>query len=335
MVIGITGASGHIGNNLCRELIKRGHHVKVLIHTSDKSLADLDVEKVKGNILDNIVVNKLVEGTDFVYHTAAIISIGSNSKENVFKVNIEGTRNVIEACISHKIKRLIHFSSIHALRNLSSDLMLNEDNPLVGTEAFNYDQSKANSELLVIDGCKRGLNAIILNPSGVIGPFDYIPSLMGQMIIEIAEGKMPFLIKGGYHWADVRDVVDAAINAMELGRNGERYLLTNQWKSLVGIASLICTQVKRKEPTIIPNFLAWAGLPFINIYSKITGTEALYTKESLTIVAHSPKMVNNQKAISELNFKPRPIEETFTDSLSWFLNNGYLKIKNPKKDQND
>lgn len=331
MIIVVTGASGHIGNNLCRELIKRGHQVRSLIHTYDKSLEDLQVIKIHGDILDYNTVNKLIEGADYVFHTAAIISIGKNSKEKIFQVNIEGTRNVIQACILHKIKRLIHFSSIHALKNLSQELMLDETNPLVGPEGFNYDQSKANSETLIINACHNGLNAIVLNPSGVIGPYDYMPSLMGKMIMKIALGKMPFLIKGGYHWVDVRDVVNAAINAMELGRIGERYLLTSQWMSLSEIARLICTQVSRMEPFIIPDFLAWTGLPFIQFYSKISGTEALYTNESLSIVGHSPKMVNNQKAINELQFKPRPMEETFNDSLNWFIKNGYLKTSNNTK----
>jgi len=330
MKIAITGASGHIGNNLCRELIQRGHQVKVLIFLFDKSLTDIDVERVYGNILDKKIVDNLIEGLDYVFHTAALISIGNISKKKVFEVNIQGTKNVIEACIKHKIKRLIHFSSIHALSNISANKEMNEYNPLVGTEAFNYDQSKANAENLIIEACKDGLNAIILNPSSVVGPFDFVPSLVGEMIIKMASGKLPFLIKGGYHWVDVRDVVDAAINAMEKGRIGERYLLTSQYRSLLEIAGIVSKKLNRKEPIIIQDFLAWAGLPFIKILSKITGNKALYTKESLSIVGHSPKLVDNQKAIKELDFKPRPIEETFTDSLNWFINNGYLKIIKPR-----
>ena len=324
MKISVTGASGHIGNNLCRELIKSGHQVKALVHTFDKSLTGLDVEKVTGNVLDKKVLNTLIEGADYVFHAAAVISIGVNSKEKIFQTNIEGTRNVIEACLNYKTKRLVHFSSIHALKSGPADKLLDESGPLAGDEAFYYSQSKASAELILLDACNHGLNSVILNPSSVIGPFDFVPSLVGQMILKIATGKLPFLIKGGYQWVDVRDVVDAAINAMELGRSGERYLLASQWMSLSDIAGIICGKVNRKAPAIVPDFLAWTGLPFIQLFSKLSGNEALYTKESLNIVSHSPKMVNHQKAINELGFKPRPVEETFIDSLNWFKANGYI-----------
>ena len=324
MKISVTGASGHIGNNLCRELINRGHRVKVLVHTFEKSLTGLDVEKVAGNVLDEKALNTLVEGADYVFHTAAVISIGVNSKEKIFQTNIEGTRNVIEVCQKYKIKRLVHFSSIHALKGGPTDKLLDESGPLAGDDAFYYSQSKARAELLLLDACNNGLNVVILNPSSVIGPNDFVPSLVGQMIIKLAGGKLPFLIKGGYQWVDVRDVVAAAINAMELGRSGERYLLASQWMSLSDIAGIICREVNRKAPAIVPDFLAWTGLPFIQLFSKLSGNKALYTKESLNIVSHSPKLVNHQKAVNELEFKPRPVEETFIDSLNWFKANGYI-----------
>lgn len=102
MKISITGASGHIGNNLCRELIKRGHRVKVLVHTFDKSLTGLDVEKADGNILDKKALNMVIEGADYVFHMAAIISIGVNSKEKIFQTNIEGTGMLLRLACSIK-----------------------------------------------------------------------------------------------------------------------------------------------------------------------------------------------------------------------------------------
>jgi len=329
MKISITGASGHIGNNLCRELIQKGHRVKVLVHNSDQSLAGLDVEKVKGNILDKEALYRLIGGADYVFHTAAIISIGVNSKEKIFQVNIEGTRNVIEACLKHKTKRLVHFSSIHALKNGHPDKLLDESGPLAGKEAFFYSQSKAGAEKLLLEACNHGLNAVILNPSSVIGPFDFVPSLAGQMILKIATGKLPFLIKGGYQWVDVRDVVSTAINAMELGRSGERYLLASQWMSLQDIAAVICKEVHKNAPPLVPDFLAWAGLPFIQLSGKLSGKSPLYSKESLRIVSDSPKLVNHQKAVNELGFQPRPVKETFVDSLLWFTENGFLNTRKP------
>jgi dihydroflavonol-4-reductase len=325
MKISITGASGHIGNNLCRQLIGQGHQVKALIHQSDRSLSGLDVEKIRGDILDVQAVDELIGGADYVYHTAAVISIGAGSKEHIFQTNVDGTRLVIAACQKHKIKRLIHFSSIHALKSGSPDALLDESAPLAGQESYFYNQSKARTEALLLDACRQGLNVLILNPSSVVGPDDFAPSLAGQMIIELANGKLPFLIRGGYHWVDVRDVVQAAVNAMSLGQNGHRYLLTSQWMSLLTIAEIIGRQANRRTPVIVPGFLARAGLPFVHLFSRLSGTRALYTSESLDIVSHSPRQVSNQKAVAELQFNPRPVAESFTDALHWFDEQGYLK----------
>jgi dihydroflavonol-4-reductase len=324
MKIAITGASGHIGNNLCRELVRQGHTVKALIHNFEKSLVDVDIQIIKGDICDLSIVDKLIENTDYVYHTAAVISIGNTSKDRIFAVNINGTKNVTEACIKHKVKRLIHFSSIHALSNSNLDKSLSETNPLVGNEAFTYDQSKAEGERIVLEARQRGLDTIILNPASVVGPNDFIPSLVGQMMIKIAAGKLPFLIKGGYHFVDVRDIVETSINSMQKGRSGERYLLTSEFKSLKEIADLICEIIKIKKTRVVPTFLAWIGIPFIRLISFITKKTALYTSESLTIVSSSPKTVNNKKAIDELDFKPRPARETFIDSLNWFIQHNYI-----------
>ncbi len=324
MIISITGASGHIGNNLCRALIKEGHQIKVLINKSEKSLQNLNVHKIYGDILNSQVVDELIEGSDYVYHAAALITIGNEPIDKVFMVNTKGTKNIVDACLKYKIKRLVHFSSIHALHSSDPDEVLDEKKPLAGHNDFDYDRSKAVAENIVMDACKNGLDAIILNPSSVIGPFDFVPSLIGQMLIKIAKGKLPFLIKGGYHFVDVRDVVSSAINAMHSGNSGERYLLTSEWMSLMEIAEIISGLSNHQKPVRIPIFLAWIGLPFISLHSKIMKKQSLYTKESLSIIANSPKFVENKKAMKLLNFQPHPVSATFADAYLWFLNNNYL-----------
>jgi len=326
MKIGITGASGHIGNNICRILIKNGHQVKALVHRYSKSLEGLQVEKIYGDILNRESVDALVEHVDYVFHTAAIISIGKNAKEKIFRTNIDGTRNIIEACKRHNVRRLIHFSSVDAFRINASDATLDENPPLAGEEAFFYNQSKAAGERLVSDACLQGLNAVILSPSSVIGPYDFVPSLAGQMIIMLATGKLPFVIRGGYHWADVRDVANAAVNAMDKGQSGKRYLLSSQWMSLSDIAEIVCQKMKQRKPVLVPYFLARSGLPFINLNSRLTGKETLYTRESLYLVTHSPKTIDTQNAIRDLGFNPRPVRETVIDTLQWFMKNGYLPL---------
>jgi dihydroflavonol-4-reductase len=324
MKIAITGASGHIGNNLCKMMIERGYKLKVLINNSEQSLIGVDAERVYGNILDKNVVDSLIKDCDYVFHAAAIISIGNEPSKLVYDVNTNGTKNIVDACIKYKVKRLIHFSSIHAFHSDDPNLTLNENFPQAGAGDLNYDKSKAMGETIVLDACAKGLNTIILNPSSVVGPNDYKPSLVGQMMIKIAHKKLPFLIKGGYHFVDVRDVAIAAINAMEMGRNGERYLLSSQWKTLIDVSKIVCRKSNIKTPYLIPNFLAWAGLTFISAFAGLMGKKPLYTHDSLKIIANSPKIVDILKATKELNFKPRPVDETFNDTFEWFRANNFI-----------
>ena len=326
MTVAVTGANGHIGNNLCRALINKGIKVKALINKNDYSLNNLELIKVYGSITNKQSFSNLFKGVDYVFHLAAIISIGNNSKENIFKVNIKGTKNVIELCEKYSIKRLIHFSSIHALEQSKKSSLIDENSPLAKNKAFIYDQSKAEAEKLVMKAVGRGLNAIILNPTSVVGPHDYVPSLVGQMIIKLSGNKLPFIIKGGYNWVDVRDIVETAINALDKGYSGERYLLSGEWKSLKEVAHIIANRAGSRTPVIVPLFLARMGLPFIRIYSWLSRKNPLYTNEALSIVSQPAVDIVNSKAKNELGFRNRPAKESFIDAYSWFVQNSYIKL---------
>ena len=324
MKIAITGSSGHIGNNLARELINRGHQIKVLINKSKQALDGMQVERIHGNILDTEAVEGLINGCEYVFHAAAIISIGNKPPQKVYNVNTEGTKNVVNACLKFGVKRLVHFSSIHSFHCKNPNAVLNEDNPPAGVKDLTYNKSKAMGESIVSEAYKKGLNAVILNPSSVVGPNDFMPSLIGQMILKIAKGRLPFLIIGGYHFVDVRDVVDAAINAMHSGRAGEKYLLTSEWKSLTEVAGIICKKARKRAPIVLPTFMAWLGLPFIQIFSRLMNQKPLYTRESIKIIKKAPRRVENCKAIRELDFRTRPVQETFSDVYDWFVAQNYL-----------
>ncbi|RLD60287.1 MAG: hypothetical protein DRI95_15770, partial [Bacteroidetes bacterium] len=278
---------------------------------------------VSGSITNKQSLSNLFKDVDYVFHLAAIISIGKNSKENIFKVNIEGTKNVIELCEQYSIKKLIHFSSVHALEQNKQSSKIDENTPLANNKAFIYDQSKAEAERLIIEAVDRGLNAIILNPTSVVGPDDYVPSLVGQMILKLSSNKLPFIIKGGYNWVDVRDIIETAINALEKGRSGERYLLSGEWKSLNEVAHFITKEAGSKPPIIIPLFLARIGLPFIKIYSWLSKKDPLYTNEALSIVSQPSVQIVNSKAKKELGFRNRPAKESFIDAYNWFKQNNY------------
>jgi dihydroflavonol-4-reductase len=187
-----------------------------------------------------------------VYHLAAIISLLKSEWPLVEKVNVIGTRNVVEACRRSGVKRLVHFSSIHAMVQEPFDKPVDESRPLVsGRQNPPYDRSKAAGEIEVRKGIEKGLDAIIVNPTGIIGPFDYQPSHFGTALLLIANGKMIALINGGFDWVDVRDVVQGAMLAEKKAPTGSKYLLSGHWASMCDIADVI----KEISDASIPGFV--------------------------------------------------------------------------------
>jgi dihydroflavonol-4-reductase len=206
------------------------------------------------------------------------------------------------------------------------DELLDEDRPLVGAVGFAYDRSKADGERAVMDAVKNGLDALVISPTAIIGPADPQPSLTGKALIDLYHGKIPSLVPGGYDWVDVRDVVNAAISAITHGRTGEKYILSGQWHSLKELSELVQMHTGRRTVSrVLPMWLARVGLPFITLYSRISGTEPLYTRESLTIIAEGNRKISNDKARRELNFQPRPLTETIKDFTNWLKENDFIR----------
>ena len=323
--IALTGASGHIGGALVRRLLQEKYTVRVLARRDRRAIKDLPVEVVEGDILSPSQVEKLVRDVSVVYHLAAVVSIGGPSRKKLKDVNIEGTRNVVRACREAKISRLIHFSSVHAFEQFPLDVEMNENRPQVGKSALLYDQSKAQGERIAREARKNGLEVVILNPTSIIGPYDFKPSLMGRMLLSISQGRTPFLVRGGFDWVDVRDVAEAAVAAMKRGKDGENYLLSGKWETLSHLARTI-DRVKGKKVRRIalPIDMAKLGIPFIWAVSKLAGKEPLYTRDSLKILETSHKKISHRKASEHLGYCPRPLEETIKDLFEWFKACGLL-----------
>ncbi|HDR89969.1 MAG TPA: NAD-dependent epimerase/dehydratase family protein [Bacteroidetes bacterium] len=320
MNIAVTGSTGHIGNNLCRELNGQGHRLRVLVRKDHRALEGLECEKVYGDLSDFFTLRRLVRGTDAVFHLAATIAVNGASWKKLAAVNINGTRNVIRVVREAGRPRLIHFSSIHALEQKPCDLPLDETRPLALNDRMPYSSTKARAEQLVLEAVSEGVDALVLNPTSVIGPHDYKPSLMGAFLWRIARNRLPLLVPGGYDFVDVRDVVRAAVEASRCGRTGERYLLAGRWASVRELAELVKkVQPRTRVPGGVPLWTARAGLPLIRSWSKIRGEQGLYTREALRTIETGHRNICTEKAAIELGFAARPLEQTVADTLEWFM----------------
>jgi dihydroflavonol-4-reductase len=325
MKIAVTGANGHVGANLCRTLLAEGHQVKALVHERQDALKGLDIELIQGSVNDPEALKKLFKGAEIVFHLAALISI-DGQKEKLLEVNYEGTKNLINIIKANGVRRLIHFSSIHSLKHSPYDEPMDETRPLMTQGPTWYEITKARAEKMVLEATTNGLDAVVINPTAIVGPNDFKPSLVGTVLIRLYKNSLPALVPGGYNWVDVRDIVQGAISAMDSGRKGERYILGGKWVSVRDLAETVEKVTGKKvNRFMIPTGVAKIGVPFIKAYAMFTKQEPLYTGESLRTLVEVNKKISCLKAETELNYKSRDFDITVRDTIDWFQRNGYLE----------
>jgi dihydroflavonol-4-reductase len=325
MTVVVTGAAGHVGANLVRALLAQGRPTRALVHVDRKSVEGLDVEVIEGDIRDPDSLVDAFDGAEVVYHLAAHISLSREEWLLLESVNVIGTRNVVEACLHRGVHRLVHFSSIHTIAQAPKDIPVDESHPLVESRhCLSYDHSKAAAEEEVRKGIEKGLDAIIISPTAIIGPYDYRPSHFGEALLRLANGNLPALVTGGFDWVDVRDVIQGATRAEEQAPTGAKYILSGHWVSLRDVATLVEQITGVPAPSFIcPMWLARIGTPVITVFDRLAGRRPLYTSVSLQAL-RGHRNISHQKATRELNYYPRSFRETIIDTLSWFEETGRL-----------
>jgi dihydroflavonol-4-reductase len=326
-MIVVTGATGHIGNVLVREFAAKGETVKALVPPFEdiKSLNGLEVKIVRGDICESDSLKHIFNKDDIVFHLAGMISIIPGKKKLLHQINVLGTRNVVAACISQGVKRLVYTSSIHAVREPPHGTVIDEASPYdpVGVLG-DYAKSKALGTLEVIKGMKQGLDAVIVCPTGVIGPFDYRVSDMGQLIINYMKKDLKAYLSGSYDYADVRDVANGLILALEKGRSGESYILSGQQITLRDFLLTIEEMTGIKAPSYkIPAWLARTVGTLAIPYYLVTKKRPIFTVYSADVLA-SNSLISSDKARSELGYTTRTIKESIADAINWFKENGFL-----------
>ncbi|MFC1687324.1 SDR family oxidoreductase [Patescibacteria group bacterium] len=329
-VIAITGAAGHIGNVLIRELIKKGGHtIRALILKGEdtSSLADLDVEKVEGDVLDVESLKKVFKGADTVYHLASVIAISKGTEKLVELVNVQGTKNVMKACRVSGVRRLVYTSSIHALREPTRGTAFTEECGFYPEEKKAiYEKTKAQASLDVLNEVKDGLDAIIVCPTGVIGPYDFKISEMGALCRQYAKKQLKAYVDGAYDFVDVRDVAQGHILAAEKGKKGEVYILSGGQISVKEMLLILQDATGIPAPKLkLPVWFVNITAPLSAVYYRLLKMKPLFTAYSIkTLVSNS--LVNSKKARNELGFISRPLSESLHDQINWMVGNNIITL---------
>lgn len=326
-MIVVTGAAGHLGNVLIRELLKQNYQIRAMVLPGEdiSSIQDLEIEKIEGNILDLTALREVFRGAEAVFHCAGLISIVPGQQEQLYRVNVLGTRNVVNICLEERVKKLVHISSIHALSEPEKGIVITEERPFDPKNVLgDYSRTKALGSLEVLQGVKKGLDAVIVCPSGIIGPYDFRLSEMGNLIVSFVQRKLKASIDGAYDFVDVRDVAKGIVLAYQKAKMGECYILSGQQISVPEILKYLEEISGVKAPTFkVPFHIAKAFSFFNGWYSKITRKKPLFTSYSIDVLA-SNSLVSSQKAIDSLGYSPRSIYESITDSLEWFKRVGIV-----------
>lgn len=325
----VTGPDGVLGSNLVRELLSRDYQVSVMLEPGKDplTLQDLPITRYYGNILNPEDLQKAFQGKNIVFHCAASTSVFPARNEIVNKVNIEGTKNVISACLANNIERLIYVGTANSF-GFGEEINKpgNEENGYKSLKyGLDYMDSKYYAQQEILKAVKENnLPAIIINPTFMIGPYDSRPS-SGAMILAIHNGKVPGYTTGGKNYIAVKDVAHAMANAITMGRVGECYIAGNYNLGYKEAFGLIAKTIGGKAPKRkLSNFITIAYGSVNSFFAKIFKYNPAVTKELATISTHH-HYYNSEKAQKELGLRQTPLEVAIKECYDWFDQNGYLK----------
>lgn len=322
----VTGAAGHLAGAVLRVLFGTDCLIRGLLLPGEPGPAGDNVTYMTGDVTKPETLDPLFENTDgakvVVIHCAGIVSIQKKVSPAVYRVNVTGTRNVIAKCQQYGVHRLVYVSSVHALPEIKGSVIREVDRFSPDTVDGAYAKTKAEATQAVLDAAKSGLNAVIVHPSGIVGPFDrYMSNHMVKMMSLYLRHCLPAGVQGGYDFVDVRDVAKGVLLAAEKGRQGECYILSNRYVSMKEILEemRLFTGRKRRIP-LMPYFAARLFAPVWEWFARMTHRRTIYTAYSIQTLS-SQAVFCHDKAAAELGYHTRSFRDTVGDTLTYLQEN--------------
>jgi dihydroflavonol-4-reductase len=327
MKILVTGANGFIGSAVVRLLLAQGHDIRVLVRPDSdrRNFEGLDIEIFEGDLTDIESLKRAVAGCDQLYHLAADYRLWIPDPDNMYKINVDGTRDLIIAATDAGIEKIVYTSSVATLGLNQDGTPSNEDTPVSIEQMFgHYKRSKFLAEQEVNKLVKeRSCPVTIVNPSTPVGPRDIKPTPTGKIVLDTIRGRMPAYVDTGLNIVHVDDVATGHLLAMERGEIGERYILGGDNMTLASILEYICVSQDMTPPTIkLPHNLVLPIAWFMERLAAITGKEPRATVDSVNM---SKKMMffSSDKAKEKLGYHSRPGVEGLQDAIDWFNSENY------------
>ena len=323
----VTGGTGFVGGHLVRQLVQAGHPVRVLAReTSDRRLiADLPLEWVLGDLGDEASLSRAVAGCVQVYHCAADYRLYARDPSSLYRINVDGSRALFQACRRHEVERVIYTSSVAALAlpvagRVSDESSRAQLEKVVG----HYKRSKFLAQELALEEAANGLPIVIVNPSTPVGPGDIKPTATGKIVVDFLKGKMPAYLDTGLNLVPVEDVARGHLLAAEKGEVGRLYILGHLNLSLKEILEMLANLTGLPAPRVqIPYALAWmVGAVDTFVEGRLLGREPSVPLEGVRM-ARKKMYFEAERAKAELGFRPGSVRAALERAARWFCQNGY------------
>ena len=321
----VTGAGGHIGYALVKELVARGERPRLLTFLPNEPalFEGMDCEIVMGDITKPDTLPAAFEGAEIVYHLAGLIEVGRGGDAAVWHVNVDGTQNVAAACKACGVKRLVYVSSVDAIPPAPAGEVMSEparfsSGPLNGT----YAKTKAIAAQAVLNSAREGFEVMVGMPSACIGPYEFKRSNVGELVRMFMKYPFPVTMRfGGYNFVDVRDVAQGLAAIGEKGRSGESYILSGEFMDCDSLIQVLARLNGHKIPKVpLPRALAVAGAPLAEQYYKLARKTPLFTSYSIRKIMENG-LFSYEKAARDLGYAPRGAEESLRDMIEWIKEN--------------
>ena len=332
----VTGAAGHLGSTIVRELLAAGAEVRALLLPSETTEVRPGLTVIRGNICDKDTLAPLFkrdsEDDMTVIHCAGIVTIYEKMNKKVYDVNVGGTKTLLAAAAAAGVKRFVYISSVHAIPTLPKGETMREVASFdpAGLRGC-YAKTKAAASQAVLEMSKSGMETVIVHPSGIIGPFGLENGNVARMMMSYVRGRFHVAAEGGFDFVDVRDVAHGAILAAERGRNGECYLLTNRYIPLRELFGTL-SRVSGVKPirTFLPMWFAYAVSPLAELFYMMIRKPPLFTPYSMYTLSGNA-MYSHERATLELGYTTRPLDETLRDTVRWIRSGSKKAALKPAK----
>ena len=325
----VTGATGFLGSTVVDQLAEKGARVIALVMRDDPAKERLPegTEIAYGDVTDRKTLGEVFASLGenaCVIHCAGIVSILSKPGPELYRVNIDGTKNIVQMCRAHHVKKLVYVSSVHAIPEKPCGRVMREIRRFSPELVEGgYAKSKAAATEYVLENAGEELNASVVQPTGIIGPRDYGISNISRTIISYCRGRLPAGVKGGYDFVDVRDVAAGVISCAEKGRTGECYILSSEYMTIKQmLQTLQRVSDGKKVRMFIPSGLAKVVSPAVEKISLKLKKKPFFTPYSISVLGANGRF-SHEKASKELGYSPRKLSRTLGDTYFWLKSIGY------------